>query len=169
MSYSGETFRAERSLVKAVMHFSQRRPYEEWRNATRGERDSLGLPEGTPPTDHVGRVASGDIVGSSRAFVKEVRKIDRKFLALEMEAAGVAAAAAGRERPVKWLAIRGISDTSDEMKQVLDETHCSHEAAPPDGSQQPRGAWRKYAMRSAARYLAALLTWDEFRKKACRT
>lgn len=155
MSYSGESFRADRSLIKAVVHFSQNDLYKRWRTAVRKDQTELDLPERAPPTDHVGRLASGDTVGSARAFVQELRKIDRKFLALEMEAAGVAAAAAEREQPVKWLALRGISDPSDETKQGLDTTH--------------KGAWRRYAMRSAARYLAALLTWDEFRKKARRS
>lgn len=169
MSYSGETFRADRSLIKAVIHASQYDEYKQWQSAAGGDQDELKVPQKTTPRDHIGRVASGDTVGSATAFVQEVRKIDRKFLALEMEAAGVAAAAAEREQPVKWLAIRGISDRSDETKAKLDAGGTDTSDKPDPGTDENRGVWRKYAMRSAARYLAALLRWDEFRKKARRS
>lgn len=68
-----------------------------------------------------------------------------------MEAVGVATAAWERQFPVKWLALRGISDHGDERKKVLDTT---------DG-----GAFRKVAMRSAAHYLKALLSWRELRRR----
>lgn len=68
-----------------------------------------------------------------------------------MEAAGVAAAAWERQFPVKWLSVRGVSDSGDEHKKDLDKTN--------------GGAYRRLAMRSAARYLSALLGWEEFQRR----
>jgi nucleoside phosphorylase len=100
------------------------------------------------PKYHVGRVASGNVVSAASAFVEELKEIDRKFAAIEMEAAGVAAAAAARIHPVPWLVLRGVSDQSDESKTRTDLA--------------PSGSWRRYAVRNAATLLRGLLDWDDF-------
>ncbi len=72
------------------------------------------------PEIQIGNIASGPIVGTSDAFVDWLKQQrDRKYLALEMEAAGVLSAAHARSS-TETLIIRGISDYSDARKQELD-------------------------------------------------
>lgn len=96
---------------------------------------------------HIGPIASGNIVAASSAFVEEIRRINRKFLAIDMEAAGVASAATDRIHRVPWLVVRGVSDRADENKITLDES---------------KGVWRRYCVRNAAGLLESLLAWDGF-------
>jgi nucleoside phosphorylase len=94
------------------------------------------------PKIHTGHIASGPIVGAADQFVQWLKKRrDRKFLALEMESAGVLNAA--HKRAVNSLIIRGISDYSDERKTKLDELG--------------RGALRRYAMNNALALMWVLL------------
>ena len=89
----------------------------------------------------------GQHVAASRAFVDEVRRINRKFLAIDMEAAGVTLAATERVHRVPWLVVRGISDRADENKKTLDDE---------------KGAWRRYCVRNAIGFLQNLLAWERF-------
>lgn len=152
--YSGKHFSPEFVLAECHRHFSQAGPtHAQWQSDAQRARTELGLVDDAAlapalPRDHAGHVASGDTVGAARGYAIELLGIDRKFLALEMEAAGVAAAAKERHNPVWWIAIRGISDFSDGRKAELDRTG--------------KGAWRRYAMRNAAGYLRALLAWNDF-------
>lgn len=151
---SGKRISADYALSQAVIHFSEQACdiYEQWRHAVKRDGSDLKVTldvEG--PMDHAGHVASGNVVAAAKAFKEELRRIDRKFLAIEMEAAGVATASWERQFPVKWLSLRGISDLGDEQKKELDATE--------------RGAFRKVAMRSAAQYLKALLSWTELRRR----
>ena len=151
---SGKRLSADYALSQAVIHFSAQAGdiHKRWRNSVKEDCADLKLAldvEGL--RDHSGHVASGNVVAAAKEFKDVLRRIDRKFLAIEMEAAGVATAAWERQFPVKWLALRGISDHGDERKKELDAT---------DG-----GAFRKIAMRSAAHYLKALLSWRELRRR----
>jgi nucleoside phosphorylase len=81
-----------------------------------------------------GRVASGSTVGAEEMFVKWLRsRSDRKYLALEMESAGVLASA--HSRGTQTLIIRGISDFSDKRKKLFDKAGA--------------GMLRRYAMNNA--------------------
>jgi nucleoside phosphorylase len=96
----------------------------------------------------VGHIASGPVVGTARSFASWLKTLDRKFLALEMESAGVMNAiyqCAGDERA---LIVRGISDLSDERKKQLDTA----------GS----GVFRGLAMRNALRLIMALFESGAF-------
>lgn len=151
---SGKRINADYALSQAVIHFSEQAGdiYKQWQSAVKKDCSELNVTldvEG--PMDHAGHVASGNVVVAAKAFKQALRRIDRKFLAVEMEAAGVATASWERQFPVKWLSLRGISDLGDEQKKALDAT---------DG-----GAFRKVAMRSAAQYLKALLSWTELRRR----
>jgi nucleoside phosphorylase len=151
---SGKRLSADYALTQAVIHFSEQAEaiYQRWQDAVRKDRADLHLPpDAEGPRDHAGHVASGNVVAAADAYKEELRRIDRKFLAVEMEAVGVAAASWERQFPVKWLSLRGISDRGDEQKKELDGTQ--------------GGAWRRVAMRSAARYLQALLEWEEFQRR----
>jgi hypothetical protein len=97
-------------------------------------------------------MATGDIVVASEAFAKWIREANRKFLAMDMEAAG-AALAAYRNDSADLLVIRGISDYADEHKAALDAG---------SGTPGVQDAWRRYAVRNAAEYLSILLTSSGF-------
>lgn len=100
---------------------------------------------------HIGHLASGPLVGASASYKKWLKRLDRKYLAIEMETAGVMNAiyhSAGDERA---LVIRGISDTSNELKTYTDQVN--------------GGELRGFAMRSASRLLLAMLDKDLIRRK----
>jgi hypothetical protein len=108
-------------------------------------RDSVCI---APPSLHLGAIASGNIVAASKAFVDEVKRIDRKFLAIDMEAAGVAAAAVERIHSLPYIVIRGISDRANETKAALEK--------------ESKKVWRRYCVRNAGSLLKSLLGWDGF-------
>ena len=71
------------------------------------------------PGIHIGNIASGPIVVATELFAQWLKNSrDRKYLAIEMEAAGIMCAAYTRAIPA--LVIRGISDYSDERKKDFD-------------------------------------------------
>lgn len=94
-----------------------------------------------------GKIASGDIACGSKNFQRVLINKDRKFLAIDMESAGVAAAATDEGLP--WFFVRGISDYSDEAKSALDNAHLV--------STERVGPWRRHAAEFAGRILVALL------------
>ena len=68
------------------------------------------------------KLASGPAVGKGEAFVNWLKSgVDRKFVAIEMESAGVYDAASIRSTPPRVLAIRGISDFADERKKLIED------------------------------------------------
>lgn len=85
------------------------------------------------PMVHLGRIGSSDRSLRNPASRDRVG-LAHDLLALDMETAGVAAAA--RTEDVRWFAVRGISDYGDETTT---------------------GTWRPYACLAAAGYLRALL------------
>lgn len=94
------------------------------------------------PEIKTGCIASGPVLGASTEFVDWLKgRRDRKFVALEMESAGVLAAA--YPRGTDTLIIRGISDFSDNRKKDLDKIG--------------KGALRRYAMHNAIGLLWVLL------------
>jgi nucleoside phosphorylase/predicted Zn-dependent protease len=90
----------------------------------------------------VGNIASGSIVGATEIFIRWLKENrDRKYLALEMESAGVMSAAHTRSTPN--LVIRGISDYGDARKEALDQID--------------DGALRRYAMNNVITLLWTLM------------
>lgn len=154
VSYSGRHWSQEFAIREAVKHFEyacsdgfrkwQTQVKDDFEALTVTEKDSVCSP---PATLHIGPIASGNIVAASRAFVDEVKRINRKFLAIDMEAAGIAYAATKRVHPVQWLVVRGISDRADENKKALDNQE---------------EAWRRYSVRNALGLLQNLLSWHGF-------
>lgn len=66
------------------------------------------------------KLASGSIVGKDVQFVKWLKEqSDRKYAAMEMEAAGVYYACQVRTSPPQVIAIRGISDYADQRKEKI--------------------------------------------------
>jgi nucleoside phosphorylase len=94
------------------------------------------------PRIHVGNIASGSIVGATEMFIRWLKENrDRKYLALEMESAGVMSAAHTRSTPN--LVIRGISDYGDVRKEELDQID--------------DGVLRRYAMNNVITLLWTLI------------
>jgi nucleoside phosphorylase len=152
------TYYADDTLQSAVRHFEYVSPdiYQRFRRECRQDIETL-LPNESVRhrllkdgilRDEItlvahGNVATGPVVASSSAFFQWIRHHDRNVKAIEMEAAGVWLAAQTRDKPIRTLAIRGISDYGDDRKQRLDKIDS--------------GALRRYAMRNAVRFLLALL------------
>ncbi len=89
-------------------------------------------------------LASGPVVGAAREFSQWLReKRDRNLKTLDMESAGLMAAAFKRVEPKRTLVIRGISDYGDERKTALDAAG--------------EGVLRRYAMQNATQFLWTLL------------
>lgn len=153
--YSGRHYPLDFSIRETINHFefSDSDLFEDWQNSTTNDYSELNIPQKelicTPPVAiRVGPLASGNTVAASVAFINELKAINRKFVAIDMEAAGVAIMATERINPIPLLTLRGISDSADENKKNLDE--------------QNSGSWRRYAVRNAAFLLRNLLKWDVF-------
>lgn len=153
--YSGRHWPLEFRIREALSHFefSGRDAFISWQAGTSGDYIKLEIPGkesvcSPTPSLHLGPIASGSVVAASSAFVSEVKRINRKFMAIDMEAAGVAPAAAERIHPLPCLVVRGISDHANESKKALDE--------------QGKKAWRRYCVRNATSLLRNLLTWEGF-------
>ena len=151
--YSGRHWTLDFEIREALSNFefSAKDCFDGWRTATGEHYRELSVPDDTHggcSSFHIGPIASGNVVVASSAFVEEVKKIDRKFVAIDMEAAGVASAANDRIHPLPCLVIRGISDRADENKKARDS--------------EGKKGWRRYAVRNAAALLAGLLKWEGF-------
>jgi nucleoside phosphorylase len=157
---AGEVYCASGDLIRAALHlrFAHRTLFRNWCADGNAELDAL-IPEAErtalvkrralrkEPNYFEGAVASGPTVGAARQFVDWVRTRNRKFLALEMESAGVLAAVYEKADPARSLVLRGISDYGDERKAQLDGVR--------------GGGLRRYAMRNAIRLLWRLLEAGE--------
>ena len=153
--FSGNPYKSDPAYVAHAMHLKYahtgatqnwedlcKRKLLEWLGSVSTEDLMSEHLIGKVPGIHTGHIASGPIVGAANQFVQRLKeRRDRKFLALEMESAGVLNAA--HKRAVSSLIIRGISDYSDERKTKLDEI----------GS----GALRRYAMNNALALLWVLM------------
>jgi nucleoside phosphorylase len=92
------------------------------------------------PKLDTGNLASSTVVGAATEFVSWLKNRDRKYLAIEMEAAGVLCATYGMS--TETVIIRGISDLADDRKQEMDGIG--------------GGGLRRYAMENA---ISILLTY----------
>lgn len=104
------------------------------------------------PDCQVGAIATGDIVSAAAAFARWLRKHNRRLVAIEMEAGGLARVLYRQPR-TDLIVVRGISDFSDERKSMLDST-----ATPAAGSRP----WRRYAMLNAVDLFAVLVASPHF-------
>ena len=156
---SGKVWQMAHSVLTHVRAF-KRMPetaavHDEWRSSCATRRPSFMESDATKPIVRkvpqyfVGPLASGDIVGAAHSFITWLRKRNRKYLGLEMEAGGAALVAHNRNEPMRLLVVRGISDFADERKSALDEIEF------PDGSD--KGVWRKYATQNAFALFISLL------------
>ncbi|MFL5352994.1 AAA family ATPase [Archangium sp.] len=156
----GSVYRMDHGLVTGVRNFEFTHPelYLRWRQRREAVLAEL-LPDANvratllthklirpEPELHDAHLASGDIVGAAQEFSTWLRQRDRNLKALDMESAGLMAAAVRHVEPKRTLILRGISDFGDERKSELDATGA--------------GALRSYAMRNAIALLWALLETD---------
>jgi nucleoside phosphorylase len=121
--------------------------------ARRLEKDpckvSCSAPDLTTTRVKVGPIATGSKVVASELFRGEIRQVNRKMLALEMEAEGVAAAASHAHPPTPFLVIKGISDYADSISKGAIERGGPDVALHDD--------WQKYASVAAATVLKLFL------------
>jgi len=155
LEYSGNNWRIQNVLIECIKHFEfseHKSIYDYWRkkltqnyNISILENVSAELYNyvSAEPNYFIGHIASSNTVVASTSYKIELKGIDRKFLAVEMEAAGVARACQDRKKPVPFLMIRGISDFSDERKKIFDKVQ--------------KGILRKYAMNSAINFFLNLI------------
>ena len=149
--YSGdhvflEVLKDLKHVHKQLFSDWQTRCYQELETILKLEHKAIlnlkGLPDDLPKLHRV-HLASGPVVGAAEAYTEWLQTRDGTIKALEMEAAGLAAAAHARRQPIRTLILRGISDFGDQRKTELDKL--------------ARGGVRKYAMRNAVRLFLALL------------
>jgi nucleoside phosphorylase len=155
---AGKHWRASHTVLEIVRSFSlrpeTRATYDAWRDLTRSRRPTIDDMKTAAlirdrPIDAVGSIASGDVVGAAAWFRDALLRRNRKLLAIEMEGAGVAAAAVERSDPKHFIVARGLSDLADERKADFDRTSEAGSAV--------AGALRQYALLSAVEYLLRLL------------
>lgn len=138
-------------LIEYIRHFRYRNKeiYEKWQNDVNKFRHTIDLDDSKAnlindlPIYKIGHLASGNIVAGSDGFKEELKSRDRKLLAIDMEAAGVARSVFNRMIPPLSIVIRGISDFSDKDKSKMDK--------------ESKGLYRKYAVYSAIQFLLALI------------
>lgn len=146
----GTSFRAEARLVNLVrnLEFQHAQVHQRWQRAC--ETRAGTVPElqqakaPVAPTLHNGKIASGPFVAASTPFRDWLLRRERRYEAVEMEAAGAhwAAERASEPRPA-LLILRGISDDASPNKAELDKTG--------------KGAIRRHAMHNAIDLLLALI------------
>lgn len=114
--------------------------YEGWRAARlKAAQQEFGLSDQVIPSGpdtHGGALVSG-FVAASTTYAKMLKRLQRKALAVETEAAAVHRAA--EQCGTEALTIRGISDLADEEKAQLEHDH--------------KGGLRAYAAGNAATFL----------------
>ena len=155
VQYSGRHWSLEFAIKESIRHFQYSCPsgFSKWQAQITDDFNAIDFPNkddvcSLPAKLHLGPMASGNIVAASSAFRDEIRRINRKFVAIDMEAAGVAYAASEKVHSVPWLVVRGVSDQGDEQKKSLDDKG---------------GVWRRYCVRNAIGLLQSLFSWDSFR------
>jgi nucleoside phosphorylase len=157
-SLGGTVFHADFDFLTQVRNFefAQEQAFTGWRQACAQELAELvpkekvrtalvekGLVREAPSMLDA-HLASGPVVGAAQQFTEWLRsRRDRNLKALEMESAGLMAAAMRRVEPARTLIIRGISDYGDKRKKQLDKVG--------------EGALRRYAMRNATCLLLRLM------------
>jgi len=161
--FSGEAYRPSGDLVNESRHlpYAHRAAFQAWCDSAQqrlqgalsetqiNELTEKGLLRAQPVAE-TGHIASGPVVAAAKAFITQVKKKDRKYLALEMESGGVLAAVYEVGDPSHSLVIRGISDLGDGRKDELDAV----------GS----GGLRRYAVQNAIQFLWGLMECDALPK-----
>lgn len=154
----GEPFRPSIGWIRLVEHlpFVHKKIFDRWQEECANDWLAL-MPEATQREDLLakacvrekaglvtGHLASGPTVGATERFSEWLKTHrDRKYLGLEMEAAGLMAAANEYLHAKDTLVVRAVSDFGDERKKEMEQTS--------------KGVLRRYAVRNAIRLLWLLV------------
>lgn len=154
----GEPFRPSTGWIRLVEHlpFAQRDIFARWQEECADDWLAL-MPDAAVREELVakscvrekvglvtGHLASGPTVGAAEKFSEWLKTHrDRKYLGLEMEAAGLMAAANEYLHAKDTLVVRAVSDFGDERKREME--------------QKSKGVLRRYAVRNAIRLLWLLV------------
>jgi nucleoside phosphorylase len=149
---SGEVYRSTSDLLNTIRNFEfvHGELFQNWRVRSTQELQQLLSKESLEQLiaskrlrDQVqmvdGHLASGPTVGAAPAFKDWLKRRDRKYLALEMEAGGLMAAVYEQADPKRTLVLRAVSDDGDERKEELDK--------------MGEGVFRRFAMHNAIQLL----------------
>jgi nucleoside phosphorylase len=90
-----------------------------------------------------GAMASSDFVGKSELFGKWLQTHNRKYVAVEMEGGGVASALHSKDKHLRLLILRGITDVADATKNDMEP--------------EAREAFRYCGIYNVMRFLVALI------------
>jgi nucleoside phosphorylase/FixJ family two-component response regulator/two-component sensor histidine kinase len=161
--HRGVVYECDHDLVEEARNFAfaYKSAYERWRQDCSEKASSLlsnhidlltrkGLLSHRPRI-HVGHLASGPVVSAAASFRAWLQKSNSNTKAIEMEAAGVAAAAAERTKRARFISVRGVSDLADERKTDLDKLYS--------------GALRTLAMSNALALLRMLANVGAFSRR----
>jgi nucleoside phosphorylase len=156
---AGQVYRGSVDLLRFARNFQFAYPqlYRDWQEQCKQELATLfpeeqrnKLKKRKLMNEEVrifeGHLASGSIVSASQTFLERLRRRDRSYLALDMEAAGLLAAVHEQVDPVRTLILRSISDYGDKRKAALDRVG--------------EGAFRRYAIRNVVHLLWGFLEAD---------
>ena len=152
----GDSYRCSDHLVRAVLdlEFAHSQLYQQWQETSQQQLAQAIAPEQLRELLQqgylrekaefiAGAIASGSVVGAAQEFIAWLKKINRNYLALEMEGGGMLGAVYSQADPQKTLILRGISEFGDERTQELDKIG--------------KGGIRRYAMNNAIALLWTLL------------
>ncbi|KKN40407.1 hypothetical protein LCGC14_0733610 [marine sediment metagenome] len=103
------------------------------------------------PKYYVGKHASGDTVSASKAFIDEIKAVDRNIISIDMESAGIYYVTSEFTKPIPTLMIRGITDLADDKKKDFDKIQ--------------GGIFRRYAMWNVVKFFLTLISAISFQKR----
>jgi CheY-like chemotaxis protein/nucleoside phosphorylase/two-component sensor histidine kinase len=152
LQHRGTEYECDHEIVQEARHlkFARKHFYERWQNdcSTKAKQllnvhlDELSRKGllASRPRIKTGPIASGPVVSASASFKRWLLERNATYEAIEMEAAGAAAAAAERIQKRRCFSIRGVADLADERKSNLETLES--------------GALRRVAMGNALRLLS---------------
>lgn len=142
LAMSGDTYRTSPTLLETCQRFRLHgASLDAWKRTSVRRLSDLGLTTGAggagreAPFVREGPVAAGPAVVAANELKRALRAHDRKFLAVDMESAGVARAVHEAPSKAELLIVRGISDAADETKAEFE--------------QESRGRFRQWSMWNA--------------------
>lgn len=158
MKYSGAHSPTDFYLGRLVQEFAFSEPdlLKQWQQQAGAFKNHLNLPDKQMllarefPKIYTGHLATGNTVSAAKWYVDMLQGIDRKFEALDMESEGVIEAATQRDHPIRAMAVRGISDFSDERKKELED--------------QYKAGWRNYAVYNASLFVKNFINSSGFKE-----
>jgi len=141
LEHRGEVFRADTEVCRRAraFEFTNDEAHARWADAGRGDACEMLAPSDAvwrAPQLHVGHLASGSWVIDSPEWSAWLKGRDGKILAVEMEAAALGRATAGRNS-IPWAVFRGLVDRADGEKGKVER--------------ETKGALRRLSMRNATR------------------